>query len=151
MGEYLQNLFEMILSVRSTKRVTGAAVAQDEEDNDEEDDGTNKVNEVNPLSVKNSKKILSAAERKKAATEDREWKRRQEAVLREVEQSLMKQFDQSLDPFMLNLIFIENSRDYGVNKYNTLSCLIAKSFERWLAIPSNSNLDVIKVKQYFFN
>lgn len=65
----------------------------------------------------------------------------QELEYKKIEQSLFEQFASSPDPYNLNLILIENSRDYAVNKYNTLSGLIAKSFERWVSLPANANLN----------
>lgn len=127
---------------------------EDDDEGDEEDDkGLRRQRNKNLKKEANSRDSLSVSNnnnnknnqtlwsKKKLAAEERERKRHQEAVLREIEQSLIQQFETSSDPFVLNLIMIENSRDYGVNKYNTLSCLIAKSFEKW----TNIGRDIRKV------
>ena len=59
-------------------------------------------------------------------------KKDQEILFRRLETDLFELFDKSTHPFWLNLFFIENSKDYAVNKYYTLSCCIAKLFERWV-------------------
>lgn len=136
----------------------------DEDDYDDDNDGDEgddkdlrrkrnknlkkEANSRDSLSVSNNnnnKNNQTLWSKKKLAAEERERKRHQEAVLREIEQCLIQQFETSIDPFVLNLIMIENSRDYGVNKYNTLSCLIAKSFEKW----TNTSRDIRKV--FFLN
>jgi hypothetical protein len=60
-------------------------------------------------------------------------KKHQEAVNKKIEASLFDVFTSSPDPFWLNLFLVENCKDYAVNKYNTLACIIAKLFEKWLS------------------
>jgi hypothetical protein len=64
-------------------------------------------------------------------------KKHQETVNKQIEATLFKEFSSAQDPFWLNLILIENSKDYMVNKYNTLACIIAKLFEKWTSLPAN--------------
>lgn len=125
--DYLQNLYEMLLSARKKKEAT---TKEGETDNKEVDKSLN-------VSCNSSSKTPS----KKQTAEDRQWKRHQDAVMKEIEMSLIEQFDSSRDAFYLNLIFIENCRDYGVNKYNTLSCLVAKTFDKWLIMPPPTQSD----------
>lgn len=151
----------MVLSVRKKRAALGAAAATTGDDDDgcdeiKKDKASKEASKV-PLCVISGQMSTesTAVTKKNLANEEREWRRRQNAILKEVEQSLMKQFEASRDPFMSNLIFIENSRDYAVVKYNTLACLIAKAFEKWLALPTTSSLDVVKVyilrTAYFFS
>lgn len=115
----------------STAAANSSAV--DENDDDEDSPSMSRKNRSkrNKDSLSVSGQASTMMSKKQIIAEEREWKRRQEAVFREVEQSLIRQFETSSDPYMLNLILIENSRDYGVNKYNTLACVVAKSFEKW--------------------
>ena len=126
MRDYLQNLYEMLLSARKKKEAT---TKEGENDNNKS------------LNVSNSISSSKTPSKTKQTAEDRQWKRHQDAVLKEIEMSLIEQFDSSRDAFYLNLIFIENCRDYGVNKYNTLSCLVAKTFDKWLIMPPPTQSD----------
>ncbi len=48
-----------------------------------------------------------------------------------VEQNLYEIFDKCDEPAWLNLLLIEHSKDYHVNKINTHAVMISKSFEKW--------------------
>lgn len=48
-----------------------------------------------------------------------------------VESKLYDIFDRHEEPAWLNLLLIENSKDYHLNKINTHAVMIAKTFEKW--------------------
>lgn len=48
-----------------------------------------------------------------------------------VETELHTIFDKCEEPAWLNLLLIENSKDYHTNKINTHAIMISKSFEKW--------------------
>jgi hypothetical protein len=76
---------------------------------------------------------------KKKLTDNGLYKKQQELTYKKIEQKLFNQFNVSKDPYWLNLILIENAKDYHINKYNTLCLHICKSFEKWSSLSSNCN------------
>lgn len=58
-------------------------------------------------------------------------KKSQDLLDMKIESTLFKLFDQSPEPFWLNLLLIENCKDFTSNKYNTSACIIAKLFQKW--------------------
>lgn len=96
---------------------------------DENDDDDNNTN--------NNNKKLNAAEA-------RLLKKDHEKIYKQIEGLLFNVLNESKDPFWLNLILIENSRDYPFQRYNSLACTIAKLFEKWCSLDSNQAL----VKNY---
>ncbi len=87
----------------------------------------------------NNKSVSSSSSSKKSIADNRLYKKQQEITYKRIEQKLFNQFNASKDPYWLNLILIENSKDYHINKYNTLCSHICKSFEKWSLLSSNSN------------
>ena len=56
---------------------------------------------------------------------------------------LCKLFDGCDEPGWLNLLLIENSKDYHTNKINTHAVMIAKSFEKWCFQSSTAEAIII--------
>lgn len=141
--DYLQSLYEQILSVRK-KSTTNPPQANKSQPPVEGAVGGGAVNAAGPTTT-TSQRPLSANEAKKNMAEERLMKKEQEIVLRKMEKSLFEMFKTSPNPYLLNLLMIETSRDYTVNKYNTLACTIAKSFEKWHSStkPSSSSSSTI--------
>jgi hypothetical protein len=69
--------------------------------------------------------------------------KKQEVIYKKVEIELYELFESSPQPYWLNLILIENCRDYSANRFNSIACLIAKSFEKWALSKKNSQPAVI--------
>lgn len=124
---YLQDLFNLVVQVR---KKTKSGSGDNQTLSDKQDDTTSL--DVQHKGIKES------------LADIRLFKKAQEATFKKVELSLFSEFKKSLDPYFLNLILIENSNDYRVNKYNSLACLIAKSFEKWTTLAENLNF----VKDY---
>ena len=57
-----------------------------------------------------------------------------EHFFKSLERKLFNEFESSKHPHWLVLILVENCRDYIVNKYNTIACLIVRSFEKWTSM-----------------
>ena len=118
--EYLQSLFNLTLKLKK-KRITGEP--ENSLNDQKEDELTeNKTN--------------------KEKAEIRHFKKTQEAVYKKIESSLFKEYSKSSNPYYLNLFLIENSTDFKSNKFNSVACLIAKSFDKWVS--DKENLDLIK-------
>jgi len=71
-------------------------------------------------------------------SETRLTRKNQEVIFKKLETELFELFESSPQAYWLNLILIENCRDYPANKYNSIACLIAKSFEKWTSTKKNS-------------
>ncbi|CAF0779065.1 unnamed protein product [Brachionus calyciflorus] len=120
LNEYLQGLFEMTLKLKKNRK---------------SDEASKSINqELNQVDKSNSK------EAKLNTVDNRQFKKLQEAVFKKIETSLFKEFNKSSNPFYLTIFFIENSNDYKANKINSLACLIAKAFDKWISSNANSDL-----------
>ena len=110
-----QELLDLLLSSRSKKDIE----AENKLNND-----TSKPNFTPPVEIFESPK----------------QKRDKEILFKQIETKLFDAYDKAKDPFWLNILLIENSKDYTYNKYNSLACLMAKYFETWVFLPANSQL-----------
>ena len=67
------------------------------------------------------------------ASEARLFKKKQEIIYKRLEKSLTETLQTFAQPHWLVLLLVENCRDYKSSKYNSVPCLIVKTFESWLA------------------
>ena len=66
-------------------------------------------------------------------------KQLEESMMKKLEAKLYEEFNAVKQPYWLHLILIENCRDYSVNKYNSLACTIAKTFDKWTRTNQQAN------------
>ena len=65
------------------------------------------------------------------ANQQRQMKQTKEAMMRKLEAKLISEFTSSKHPYWFNLVLIENCSDYNLNKYNSLACVVARTFEKF--------------------
>ncbi len=68
-------------------------------------------------------------------------KQTKEAMMRKLEAKLISEFASSQHPFWFNLVLIENCNDYNLNKYNSLTCVVARVFEKFVQSLSKETVD----------
>ncbi len=97
-----------------------------------------------PVEIDNKEKVttnkVSPKSNKNQQNQEHFLKKDKENIFKSIEEKLFAAFSNFCDPFWANLLLIENSKDYQYNKYYTLACLIAKSFEKWVSLPTNNHI-----------
>lgn len=56
-------------------------------------------------------------------------KKQDELAFKSIDAKLSQLFAESPQPYWLNILLIENCKDYATNRYNSLAAIIARSFE----------------------
>ena len=80
----------------------------------------------------------------------KEAKLAQENAMKKLENRLFQLFGSSSEPYWLNLILIENTKDYQVNKFNTLSLIVARVFQKWTTIKKIKPILLEEIKVFAF-
>jgi hypothetical protein len=91
------------------------------------------------ISIESFKKTRYKRNKNTDSRNRNEDKKSQHDLITKLKNQLNQHYNSSPCPYWLNILLIENSHDYIINKYNTLSHQIAQIFLQWTKSKDNNN------------